>query len=515
MRIRRVNSILIGVIFAASGCSGTSSSLTPSGPAASGASSEQPIPAANKAIQAIIDSTTPDPKQYPGVTITVAGDSIQSVEPFIWFAPAIKKKFGITVKSVGLPFDTFYQALQNDIVSGTGAYDVLSYPPRFNGDLAAAGDLVNLDSYASQWDPNLSDVFPVYRDLYDKWNGHLIALTFDGDRLELYYRKDLFDNAAEKAAFKTQFGYDLAPPQTWDQYLDVAKFFTRKAGSDLAGGKLTQPFYGLAEITRLPDNFDWFLNRFAAYGGVYFNAQMQPQLDTAAGKSALTNFISAVKYGPPGILNFEYPESFAAYLQGQTAMCIQWTDVAKSAEDPSSSKVVGKTGYAQIPGAPGPNGQIVHRSTLAYSRVDAISKLSKNPEAAYRVIQFMSQPDVALAYTTEPNAGIDPFRPSTYSDPSKWVEHWPTVNDYIANNKLSIINGYPELTIPGAYRYDQALGQHVAKALAGQETVDQALQGATSDWNAITDDLGRDGQVGFWKQQLEDWKTLGLITNVP
>jgi multiple sugar transport system substrate-binding protein len=267
----------------------------------------------------------------------------------------------------------------------------------------------------------------------------------------------------------------------------------------------------MAEITRLPDNFDWFLNRFAGYGGIYFDANMQPQLDTPAGVSALNNFIQAIKYGPPGILNFEYPESFAAYLQGQTAMCIQWTDVAKSAEDPNSSKVVGMTGYAQIPGVKQSDGSVIHRSTLAYSRVNAVSNLSKNQEAAYRVIQFMAQPDVALSYTTEPHAGIDPFLQSTYADPTKWVEQWPTINDYVANNKQSIVNGYPELTIPGAFRYDQALGQHIANALAGQESTEAALQGATADWNKITDDLGRDTQKGFWQQQLQDWKTVGLI----
>ena len=41
------------------------------------------------------------------------------------------------------------------------------------------------------------------------------------------YRKDWFEDAAEKTAFKVRYGYELAVPDTWDQFRDVAEFFTR------------------------------------------------------------------------------------------------------------------------------------------------------------------------------------------------------------------------------------------------------------------------------------------------
>ena len=107
--------------------------------------------------------------------------------------------------------------------------------------------------------------------------------------------------------------------------------------------------------------------------------------------AALQNFKTAIRSAPPGILNYEYTESLNALLGGETAMVIQWTDVARAAQDPKTSKVVGKVGYAQIPGAV-VAGHTVHRSTLAYGRAMGISKLSRNPEAAYRVIDFMQLP---------------------------------------------------------------------------------------------------------------------------
>lgn len=484
---------------------------TSQSPGASAGGSEAPqIPEAPQQFLDLIAATQPADKQYDGVEVSVVVDSIQSGYPFFWLAPAIEKALNIKIKVIAVPFETYYQSIQNDLVSGTGAYDIISYPPRFLGDLASAGNLVDLTDYASKWDPQMDDVYPVYQ-LYTKFDDKLYALPIDGDRLELYYRKDLFSNADEMAAFEAEYGYPLAAPETWDQYLDVAKFFKRDAGTTLAGETLADPFAGIAEITKLPDNFDWFLNRFASYGGIYFDDQMHPQLDTEAGRKALQNFVDSVKYGPSDILNFEYVESFDAFVQGQTAMCIQWTDVAKIAEDPNTSKIVGKTGYGQVPGVEQPDGTILHRSTLAYNRVNSISKLSKNPEAAYRVMQFMNQPAVSLLYVTEPSAGMDPYRISHYADPSKWVQQWPELPAYIANNQKSLTNGYPELTMPGANRYNESLGTHIAQALAGQESVADALKNATTEWEGITDELGRDAQIEHWLAQLKAWKEVGLI----
>jgi hypothetical protein len=45
------------------------------------------------------------------------------------------------------------------------------------------------------------------------------------------YRMDLFTDPAIMEAFKAEYGYDLAPATTHEQYMDIAKFFT-KYGED-------------------------------------------------------------------------------------------------------------------------------------------------------------------------------------------------------------------------------------------------------------------------------------------
>ncbi len=45
----------------------------------------------------------------------------------------------------------------------------------------------------------------------------------------LYYQKSLYTDDAKKAAFKAKYGYDLAPPDTWQQVSDQADVLRRSA----------------------------------------------------------------------------------------------------------------------------------------------------------------------------------------------------------------------------------------------------------------------------------------------
>ncbi len=58
------------------------------------------------------------------------------------------------------------------------------------------------------WD----DVLPIYRNTVLSWNKVAYGMPYDGDCINLYYRKDLFANPEYQARFKKKYKYDLAPP---------------------------------------------------------------------------------------------------------------------------------------------------------------------------------------------------------------------------------------------------------------------------------------------------------------
>ena len=56
---------------------------------------------------------------------------------------------------------------------------------------------------------------------------NIYALPINQDSMGLVYRKDLFEDPKEMEAFKAKYGYELAPPKTYDELRDIAEFFTR------------------------------------------------------------------------------------------------------------------------------------------------------------------------------------------------------------------------------------------------------------------------------------------------
>jgi multiple sugar transport system substrate-binding protein len=423
---------------------------------------------------------------------------------------------GITVNVVEVPFEDVYQKEKTEFVAGTGAFDVVTFYPSYIGDFASNGYLLPLDDLmakdpASVWDPNQADVLAPFRELYNKFGGKTYALTIDGDVLVFQYRKDLFDNADEQAAFKAKYGKDLKPPETWDDYLQVGAFFTRKAGEKLAGQTLDQDFYGSAEFAKRGFSYAWYMNRAASAGVMYFDENMKPGINTPEAVAALQNMVDSLKNAPPDVLSYSYQELRDAFIGGRVAMVVQWTDVPKKAADPTLSKIVGKVAVGRVPGTK-VGDTVVHRSMMPVGRVVAVAADSKNPEAAYCIAKDIaynrSLEDVSTSLT-----GLDPYRQSHLENVDAFAPLMGKDNAaaYLAGLKEGLADGYPDIFIPGAAQYQDALDLGVNQALAGQASPKDALDSVAKKWDEITDTLGRDNQIAVWKQALDSYRALGLI----
>ena len=62
---------------------------------------------------------------------------------------------------------------------------------------------------------------------YPTGSSHYFAAPAETDAMGWVYRKDWFDDPAEKDAFKAKYKRELAVPETWEEFRDVAEFFTR------------------------------------------------------------------------------------------------------------------------------------------------------------------------------------------------------------------------------------------------------------------------------------------------
>jgi len=126
-------------------------------------------------------------------------------------------------------------------------YDVSYVDKAWTGGYAKAGLLRPLNDFIK--DPNvvapwfsIDNLRPPIDDL--TVDGKIYGFPSEGDCQFLFWRTDLFNHPEERAAFKAKYGYDLKVPETWKEYLDVARFFTRKKDERLAGKILEEDFYG-------------------------------------------------------------------------------------------------------------------------------------------------------------------------------------------------------------------------------------------------------------------------------
>lgn len=444
-------------------------------------------------------------------TIVVAGDGGNNQVEWTWFKSEIEAEYNVNLQIVPLSFSNLYSKLKSQFVAQTGAYDIIVFFPKYIGDFASNGYIIPLTQYVKKWDPGLSDIVPAFNDLYDKWGNDIYAFPYDGDVLALFYRTDLFDNAAEKAAFKSKYGYELAPPETWQQYTDIAQFFTRKKGDKLAGQTLTAPFYGFALYGQKDFGYGWFLMRFASLGGHYFDADMNPGINSKAGVQALEDMKAMLPYAPPETMNYGFDEEQAAFLNGNVAMEVNWTDPGRVGQDPSMSKIVGKIGTALVPGAKQADGTVVHTAPMLAGRVIGVTRSCKEPVTCYKIARFMTQ-EASLAYVSSSQTGQDPFRLSAYQNPGAFdmFSDDAQAEQYLNGIKSNLQHGFPELTLPGTDQYMSALSAAVSNYLSGGGNAQSALDSVAKQWNDITNNIGRDHQKELWAKISTVWKQYGF-----
>lgn len=452
----------------------------------------------------------PENGKFDDVTLSISAIADVYADGFRKYEDQIEDELGITMKFDVVPPADAYTKDMLAFRSGQASHDIVLLQPANLADYSPY--LRPLDALADELDLafGTDDIEPVYRDVYTAWAGTTYTIPWDGDQHNLFYNVAAFERAENRAGFLARYGYELTPPTTWRQYHDVAEYM---ATHDWNGDGATK--YGVAEAWQQGGySAWWWTNKFASYGGIWFDDEMTPLIDSPAGVKALQDSVDLVPYSPPGSLNFGYPELEAALLKQQVPMVIQWSSTGKAAQDPSVSDIVGNVGVSVVPGAELPNGEITHRPALPTGWAAGIPTTSKNAAAAAYLLQWISSPERALELALDPGTAIDPWRTSSFADRAAWERAFPEDpaygDDFITVQQETVQTGMPDLQIPGSNEYLIALSTEINNALAGKKDAEQALSDAADAWNAITDKLGRDAQSEAWSKQADAMKSIGI-----
>lgn len=417
-------------------------------------------------------NATEYPASWRGKTLTImmqAGD----VSGPMMVQEEFEAMTGAKLEIVGIPMANLYEKIVTELVSQTGAYNLIEYYYQWKGVLFGEGYFAPLEQFFRD-ETFVYDHFPLLLDAYGTWEGTIYGLPYDGDVQILYYRKDLFSDPKNKAEFAKQFGYELVPPETWDQYLDAAKFFTR--GSEAGNPNINYGGvkYGTALMAMRGDYLiGLFLSRFAANGGAWFDDSGRPAIDSEAGMRALDSLKAAVPYSPPGTLSFSYMEVKEAFNKGEAAMCEQWTGIGDI--DPKQSVVVGKSDYKILP----KGGSGLSAPCLAGGAGIGIPVDARDKDLGFAFLEFLGLPKnqkkISLAAT-----GVDPTRASVYNDPGfrAGFPYWKAGLD-------SFQKGAMFITSKLGTDMNEILALKISQCLAGKKTSQQALGEAAKEWRTL------------------------------
>ncbi|WP_417374426.1 ABC transporter substrate-binding protein [Glutamicibacter protophormiae] len=294
------------------------------------------------------------------LTVLVEAGGHGELQPI---ADAYKKDTGTTVKFVELPYDGLYNRVNSELSTGSVSFDVAALDAVW---LPAFKDgLTSMNSFYT--DEVKSDNFPAVVQEAKIGDTYVGVPAFANSEI-VYYRTDLFNDAANQAEFKKEFGYGLKAPTTWQQYSDIAKFFTKDGmyGTGLPGAVETQYLSTLSQAGEK----DMVLN----------SAGTGSTLGDAASLTALNYYTSLVKYAPSGTASADWNAVQNQFYQGKTAMMQFWAHAFRQV--PKDSKVYGKIGVAALPAGPGGIAGVPGPYYLS------IPKATKNQTAAMDFVKY-------------------------------------------------------------------------------------------------------------------------------
>jgi multiple sugar transport system substrate-binding protein len=286
------------------------------------------------------------------------------------------------------------------------------------------------------------------------WNGKRLGVVFTLSLLTLFYNMEHL----EKAGIKE-------PPKNWDELKGIAKQLT---GGNQYGWVLN---YGAPEgIGGVASYWMTFLQQA---GGKMYGEDGMPVFNNEAGVAALQVMMDLMESTDPGSISYVgINDATNVFSAGQASMMMNWPFMWKPANDPASSKVVGKVGAAILPA--GPAGTASIDGTDAYT----ISKLSPNPDLSRQLIEFYLDKEVQKRQVLD--TGWLPIRLSVLNDPEVQAAA-PNAAVILEQAK----HPYDSFVTPDYNAVTTALGVEIQKALSGSQSASDALKNASDQVTEI------------------------------
>jgi sorbitol/mannitol transport system substrate-binding protein len=370
---------------------------------------------------------------------------------------------GVKVNFVQMEEGDLRAAVTADVASKAGQYDIVTagaYEVPQWGELGWLKDLTpDLEDDA---DYDVDDLLEPVRTAISV-DGKQYAVPFYGESSITMYNKEMFDAA----------GLEMPNNPTWQQIAEFAKQLDtpEHAGICLRG----KPGWGdlFAPLTTVVQTF----------GGTWYDEDWNAQVNAPEFKEAVNFYVDLLaESGEPDPVSNSFTECLNLLSSGKVAMWYDASVAASILEDPESSEVAGKMGYAHAPVVE------TEESGWLWSWNLAIPETTKNYDEALAFVKWATSKEYhqlvgeELGWTRVPPGA----RNSTYEIPE-----YKEAAAAFAPITLEVMNavdpvqpgvnpqpwvGIQYVTIPEFQDVGNQVAQLIADAIAGRTTVDEALE---------------------------------------
>lgn len=463
------------------------------------------------------------PQRFDGVTVNVITRNETISSGLQRHIAKFQTLTGATINLTALPVSDLYSTLAKDWSNSTPKYSLAVVLPQWLIDFINAGDLEDLSGRVKadvslQWE----DIAPIYRNISATYQGRIYSIPLDGDFHMVYYRTDLLKQAG------------LTPPETWEQYLAIAKRFHGKDLNDDG-----EPDYGSCIENRDRSYSAYMLGSFAtpflqSQGtgqGAFFDVDtMKPLVNNPAFGRALDLYKQALDYGVPRNQRLTVAEVRHLFTIGRCSLSLDWGDIGTLAIDPAVSKVNDKVGAVITPGTT----QVLDRKMGKLVACDkfncpyAIDGVNHAPyaadigwtgvisakadptvkDAAYAFLSYVSQAAQSIVDVTIGATGFNPYRISHFENAAPWIKAGmspETANNYLGAISVSLNspNMVLDLKIPQNEQYQfKLLDSVLSDFLTNKLTVAEAMQQIEQKWEQLTNKVGRESQRAAYRASL-------------
>ncbi|TVM19227.1 carbohydrate ABC transporter substrate-binding protein [Oceanidesulfovibrio indonesiensis] len=330
-----------------------------------------------------------------------------------------------------------------------------------------------------------------------------------------WFRYDWFQKPELKKQFKEIYGYELGVPVNWSAYEDIAEFFTKhvkeidgvaiyghmdygKKAPDL-GWRFTDAWLSMAGAgdKGLPNGLpvdEWGI-RVEDCHPVGSSVERGGAANGPAAKYALRKYMEWLRmYAPPGALGMDFYQSLPSLAQGNVAQQIFWYTAFTASVVEEGIPVVNEDGTPKWRMAPSPHGPYWEEGQkLGYQDCGSWTLLKSTPvdrrKAAWLYAQFCVAKTTSLKKT---HVGLTPIRDSDIRHES-FTERAPKLGGLVEFYRSPArVSWTPTGTnVPDYPKLAQLWWQNIGEAVAGEVTVDTAMDNLAAEQDRILERLER------------------------